>query len=154
MVCFSAGKTREVDTFVTKPLISPGAGQAHLEYSYRKTVRGILSSRSLPEDLVPARHIPNVGNHYRHTCWIWHLLLTFMLSILVIFQLVAERDLRTRVRCSARVRHVRKIRNACEHTGAREKGLHPRRKMCTAGPSNPVIKEARAREFVRTTSMS
>ena len=31
-----AGKSREVETFVTKPLISPSEGQARLEYSYGK----------------------------------------------------------------------------------------------------------------------
>ena len=43
---------------------------------------------------------------------------------------------------------------AVQHTGAREKGLQPRRKMCTAGLSHPVVKETHACEFVRTASMS
>ena len=38
--------------------------------------------------------------------------------------------------------------------GPARRDFTPGGKMCTAGPSNPVVKEARAREFVRTTSMS
>ena len=64
-----------------------------------------------------------------------------------IFQLVVERDLRTRVRCNARVRDVRKTRNACSTPGPVRRDLTPGGKMRTAGLSHPVVKETHTCEF-------
>ena len=76
------------------------------------------------------------------------------LSMFVMFQVLVERDLRTRVRCNARVQDVRKIRNACGTPGPASRDFSPGRKMSTAGLSYLVVKEACAREFVRIASMS
>ena len=64
---------------------------------------------------------------------------------------LSSRDiLRTRVRCSARVRDVRKIRSVCSaaHRRPRE-GISTQAEMCTAAPSYPVVKETHPCEFAR-----
>ena len=157
LVWFPVGKSREVETFVTKPLISPGAGQAHLEYSYGKTVRWELSSRSLSEDLVPARQTPNVGNHLS-ICE-----LRFGIDFGILFcRRVTLLNLWPRgVLFCAREYDAMHEFGVCGKQGTHASTPGPARrdfkpggKMSTAGLSNLVVKEAHAREFVRTAIMS
>ena len=100
-------------------------------------------SKSWVCSAVPARHVPSV---ICLTC----MFCRFRLFQLVVerdvsfFQLVVERDLRTQVRCNARVRDVRKTRNACSTPGPVRRDFSPGGKVRTAGLSHPVVKETHA----------
>ena len=117
-------------------------------------MRWKLSLRSLSEDLVPARHTPNVGKHLS-ICK-----LRFGIYFDIVFVDICHFSICGRERCFARQFDAMHEFGMCRKQGTHVSTLGPSRRdfnpggrMSTAGLSSAVVKEARDREFVRIASM-